>query len=137
MISYLMSDRFLTKFIRCRCSHQSGTTILLTFSILLMFFTFRFSSCFKVPKSYFNPFVPNAPFSLPLPPKKTSENLKVLLCFQGVDKGCIGNKWLNEPRNNSPGLGLKSKPLEEVTKNQSNDCHCFSNCHYCTLLRSE
>ena len=33
----------------------------------------------------FNPFVPNAPFLYPL---KTSENL----CFQGVEKGCVGNK---------------------------------------------
>ena len=38
-----------------------------------------------------NPFVPNEPFLYPL---KTSENLKVLWCFQGVKKGCIGNKWL-------------------------------------------
>ena len=41
---------------------------------------------------YFNPFVPNAPFLYPL---KTSENLKVFWCFQGVEKGCIGNKWVN------------------------------------------
>ena len=38
------------------------------------------------------PFVTNAPFSLPL---KTSENLMVFWCFQGVKKGCIGNKWAN------------------------------------------
>ena len=37
---------------------------------------------------FFNPFVPNAPFIYPL---KTSEG-----CFQGVEKGCIGNKWVNE-----------------------------------------
>ena len=36
----------------------------------------------------FNPFVPNAPILYPL---KTSENRKV---FQGVEKGCIGNKWV-------------------------------------------
>ena len=41
----------------------------------------------------FNPFVPNAPFLYPL---KTSENRKVFLCFQGVEKGCIGNKWVNK-----------------------------------------
>ena len=39
----------------------------------------------------FNPFVSNAPFLYPL---KTSENRKVLWCFQGVKKGCIGNKWV-------------------------------------------
>ena len=38
-----------------------------------------------------NPFVPNAPFLYPL---KTSENLKVFWCFQGVEKRCIGNKWV-------------------------------------------
>ena len=37
-----------------------------------------------------NPFVPNAPFLYPL---KTSENRK------GVEKGCIGNKWVNVFRN--------------------------------------
>ena len=34
-----------------------------------------------------NRFVPNAPFLYPL---KTSENL-----FSGVQKGCIGYKWVN------------------------------------------
>ena len=35
------------------------------------------------------PFVPNVLFLYPL---KTSENLKVFWCFQGVEKGCIGNE---------------------------------------------
>ena len=38
---------------------------------------------------FFNPFVPKVPFLYPL---KTSENRKVFWCFQGVEKGCIGNK---------------------------------------------
>ena len=38
-----------------------------------------------------SPFIPNAPFLYPL---KTSENLKVFWWFQGVEKGCIGNKWV-------------------------------------------
>ena len=38
-----------------------------------------------------NPFVPNASFLYPL---KTSEKRKVFWCFQGLDKGCIGNKWV-------------------------------------------
>ena len=41
--------------------------------------------------SLFSPFVPNAPFLYPL---KTSENLAVFWCFQGVEKGCIGNEWV-------------------------------------------
>ena len=37
----------------------------------------------------FNPFVPNAHFLNPL---KLSENRKVFLCFQEIEKGCIGNE---------------------------------------------
>ena len=37
-----------------------------------------------------NPFVPNAPFLYIL---KTSEN-RFFWCFQGVEKGCIGNEWV-------------------------------------------
>ena len=34
-------------------------------------------------------------FSIPTPPqKKKSENHKVFWCFQEVEKGCIGNKWV-------------------------------------------
>ena len=39
----------------------------------------------------FNLFVPNAPFLYPL---KTSENREIFLCFQGVQKGCIGSEWI-------------------------------------------
>ena len=38
-----------------------------------------------------NSFVPNAPFLYSL---KTSENRKAFWCFQGVEKGCIGSKWV-------------------------------------------
>ena len=37
-----------------------------------------------------NPFVPNAPFFAPLKHQKI-----LFLCFQGVEKRCIGNKWVN------------------------------------------
>ena len=40
----------------------------------------------------FNAFVPNAPFLYSL---KTSESRKISWCFQGVEKGCIRNKWVN------------------------------------------
>ena len=40
--------------------------------------------------SHFNSFVPNALFLFPL---KTPENRKVFWCFQGIEKGCIGNEW--------------------------------------------
>ena len=41
-----------------------------------------------------NPFVPNAPFLYPL---KTSQNHKIFY-FQGVERGCIGNEWVNHFR---------------------------------------
>ena len=40
----------------------------------------------------FDPFVPDTPF---LYPQKISENLTVFCCFQGVEKVCIGNEWVN------------------------------------------
>ena len=40
---------------------------------------------------FIKPFVPNAPFLYPL---KSSENRKVFRCFQGAEKGCIGNEWV-------------------------------------------
>ena len=63
----------------------------------------HFKTCYEVSKKlnsqiiwshlvlYLNLFVPNAPFHYPL---KTSENLTVVLGFQRVKKGCIGNKWV-------------------------------------------
>ena len=39
-----------------------------------------------------NPLVSNAPFLYPL---NISENLTVFRYVQGIDKGCIGNKWVN------------------------------------------
>ena len=38
----------------------------------------------------FNPLASNTPFLYPL---ETSENLQGF-CFQGVEKGCIGNEWV-------------------------------------------
>ena len=46
----------------------------------------------KYPWSKVNPFFPNALFLYPL---KISENLTVFWCFQGVEKVCIGNEWVN------------------------------------------
>ena len=34
----------------------------------------------------------------PCSPLKISENRKVFWCFQGVGKGCIGNKWVNKKK---------------------------------------
>ena len=56
------------------------------FFINFVFFTSRvFRNIFKL-------FVLNAAFLYPL---KTSEDLKVFWCFQGLEKGCIGKEWVN------------------------------------------
>ena len=47
--------------------------------------------CFFMVK-LINSFTPNAPFLYPL---KTSKNCMVFWCFQGVEKVCIGNNWVN------------------------------------------
>ena len=44
--------------------------------------------------SQINPLVPSAPF---LCPQKTSENCNAL-CFQGVEKECVGSKWVKYNR---------------------------------------
>ena len=54
----------------------------------------------------FNSFISNAPFLCPL---KTSENLTVFLCFQGVEKGCTGNEWGNTKLLTMPAHMLSSK----------------------------
>ena len=46
-----------------------------------------------------DPFVPNALFVYLL---KTSENLTVFWCFQGLQKGYIGNKWIDSFHINVP-----------------------------------
>ena len=43
----------------------------------------------------FKPFVHHAPFLYPL---KTSEYLTKFWCFQGIEKGYIGNEWIKERR---------------------------------------
>ena len=52
---------------------------------------------FPVSDPHINPFIPNARFFYSL---KTSENRKVLWCFQGVEKGCIGNEWVKQVQAN-------------------------------------
>ena len=51
--------------------------------VLLENITSRSSVCFLI----FNPFVPNALFIYP-------QDLTVFWCFQGLEKGCIGNEWV-------------------------------------------
>ena len=66
--------------------------------------------CFTIVKfNVFNPFVPSAPFLYSL---KTSKNLNVFWCFQGVGEECLGTgfkfKLLNQ-------LGCKQSIFVNVT----------------------
>ena len=51
------------------------------------------------------------PFSTPV---KTSESRKVFWCFQGVEKGCIGNECVKEPKikSDKENLIICNKKLE-------------------------
>ena len=78
-----------------------------------------------------NPFVPNAPFLYPL---KTSENLTVFLCFQGVQKECIGNEWIKISRVSFECLyksAIKSCGLiRKVCKENISTENCVNNSNY-------
>ena len=56
---------------------------------LLLTWSKQMFAVFK--RKVLNPFVPNAPFLYSL---KTSEKRKVFWCFERVEKGCIGSKWV-------------------------------------------
>ena len=56
---------------------------------LLLTWSKQMFAVFK--RKVLNPFVPNAPFLYSL---KTSEKRKVFWCFEKVEKGCIGSKWV-------------------------------------------
>ena len=65
----------------------------------------------------FNSSVPNAPFPYPL----KTENLMVFSCFQGVEKGGIGNKWVQRMStlphpHQSLYLVIIQKPITYITK---------------------
>ena len=65
---------------------------------------------FFPPLVVINPFVPNAPFLYPL---KTSENCRVFWCFQLIEKGCTGNRWVK---------GFKLKVLaKNFLESENND----------------
>ena len=80
---------------------QKITFINIDFSIINSICRKYFSYLLSAPVIYlnvpyilsFNSFVPNALFLYTL---KTSENLTVFECFQGIKKGCIRNEWVNK-----------------------------------------
>ena len=55
-----------------------------------------FHLCYKCDFRSINPFAHNAAFLYLL---IRSENRKVFWYFQGVEKGCIGNKWVSKIKN--------------------------------------
>ena len=52
----------------------------------------------------------NAPFLYSL---KTSENGKIFWCFQGIEKGCIGNEWLKDFFSKCDQITLTEEILNE------------------------
>ena len=81
----------------CYRSYASASPYISSFMVCLEYLSvcmdcWNFCNFRKAVKA-FNPFVPNAPFFYPL---KTSEYRKVFWRFQGVEKGCIGNEWVNK-----------------------------------------
>ena len=62
-------------------------------------------------------FVSSAPFLCLL---KTSENLTVFWCFQGVEKGCIGNEWVKGVLNTPLSINkFWSKNLQFLPKSMN------------------
>ena len=68
-----------------------------------------------MPGTSVNLFVPNAPFLYPL---KTSKNFTVFWCFQGLEKGCIGNEWVKRKFSYISKITFCNKPMHvtEVLK---------------------
>ena len=85
--------------------HWYGRLLACNSVFIWIIFTFRVRSLILILENFnvnidknFNSFVPNAPFLYPLVTSKNlvkSKNRKAFWCFQGVEKGCIGNKWVN------------------------------------------
>ena len=75
----------------------------------------------------FFPFVSKAPFLYLL---KTSKNLTVFSFFQGIEKGCVCNKWVkrkaltsNITSEAATGGALLEKVFSEISQNsQENTC---------------
>ena len=72
-----------------------------------------------------NPFVPNTPFLYPL---KTSENLTVFWCIHGVEKGCIGYKWIKKKERITPFPDVVLVSLLSTLNRLHSLLRCF---HYC------
>ena len=69
------------------------------------------------------------PFLFPL---KTTENLTVLWCFQGAEKECIGNKWVNNQYIFVQQYGIPyqlkcelMKPSQYLTQKQKVHCNIW------------
>ena len=72
----------------CTSTDTWSASLMLT-RVLLLPGSESFFNCFFL--LLFNSFVPNVPFLYPL---KALEKRKVFWCFQGVEKGYIGNIWI-------------------------------------------
>ena len=84
--------------------------------------------------SFVNLFIPNALFLYTL---ETSENRKILWCFQGVEEGCNGNKWVKIKSNsifsvhNEYDIKFLSRLRLNFSINEHIVCHDFEDGTYC------
>ena len=79
-----------------------------------------------------NPIVLHAPFICPL---KTSKNLKVFWCFQGVHEGCIGKNWVKLFVIKSRVLKVEIRLNKKKLINPNQFLIDFSTCFTETYLR--
>ena len=78
------SEQELNTFTCCVHSRKLYKTCIIFFSLVVLVGWCNYWS--------FQPIYSQYTISLPL---KTLENRKVIWCFQGVEKGCTGKKWVN------------------------------------------
>ena len=90
---YLLTNFRVGTIISCYVGVVIGSVIS-TFNTIQYFYEVNkaISTLIKTLILLINPFFLKALFLYPL---NTSENLTIFWCFQGVEKWCIGNKWVN------------------------------------------
>ena len=79
--------KWISVFYPVKCANIDSVSLSSTTSPLLDILDFSYALGLII----VNLFLPNAPILYPL---KASENHKVFWCFQGIEKGCIGNEWV-------------------------------------------
>ena len=88
LIPKFLIQHYTVKVWVCRLLENMFTSFKDLISVKVQGICIRYLLSIACSMSTINLFVPNAPFLYPL---KTSQKLQVFWCFQGIEKGCIGN----------------------------------------------